>query len=384
MVFLLVVLLVYAGLNLNFILRLNAAISLGRIGWIGWIGWAVIVAVSPLLFRFLDSEMWSGLRYVIAFAGYTWLVFLFLFLAFSLPLDLYRLVRQVGRLLPGGRPLPGPGAIAMVGIPALIAVFIFAWGLVEARHLRVERLSVSTPRLSAGGRIRIVQISDVHLGLMGGESRLQRILATVKAASPDILVSTGDLVDGQLDHIEPLAEQLAAVPAPGGKFAVTGNHEHYAGLERALAFTRQAGFTVLRGEATSVGDHLSIVGVDDPAIREGHPTAAGVLDRVVTGNFVLLLRHRPGIEAGTAGRFDLQLSGHTHKGQVFPFSLITGLTFGHQAGFRRVSERSAVYISRGTGTWGPPIRFLAPPELTIIDLVPEPDDIRSSEGGSPD
>ena len=158
-----------------------------------------------------------------------------------------------------------------------------------------------------------------------------------------------------------------------GKFAVTGNHEFYAGIDRALEFTQRAGFTVLRGEGVTPGGMINIVGFDDLLIRGDksvpHRSFKEVLSDLSSDKFTLLLYHRPLIDKDSLGTFDLQLSGHTHKGQIFPFRLITGLFYPMNSGYFSLPKNSSLYVSPGAGTWGPPIRFLSPPAITVIDLV---------------
>ncbi|MBW1995833.1 MAG: metallophosphoesterase, partial [Deltaproteobacteria bacterium] len=218
-----------------------------------------------------------------------------------------------------------------------------------------------------------VQISDVHIGLIVGENRLEKILDRVIAAEPDILISTGDLVDGQMDDVSTLTEMFRKIPAKMGKYAITGNHEFYAGLNRALKFTKNAGFTVLRGEALSINGFLNIAGVDDMAGNSYGLTRniseKALLSALDRDKFTLFLKHRPLLEKDATGLYDLQLSGHVHKGQIFPFSLVTMLFYPEDAGMLALDNNAFLYVSRGCGTWGPPIRFLSPPEVTIIDLV---------------
>ena len=158
-----------------------------------------------------------------------------------------------------------------------------------------------------------------------------------------------------------------------GKFAITGNHEFYAGLSHSIGFTEKAGFTILRGRGLNVSGLLNIAGVDDIA---GKPyglmkqvSEKAMLSKLPRNQFILFLKHRPVMGKEARGLFDLQLSGHTHKGQIFPFTLITKLSYPNQAGLLTLAKNTHLYVSRGTGTWGPPIRFLAAPEVTIIDLV---------------
>jgi len=169
-----------------------------------------------------------------------------------------------------------------------------------------------------------------------------------------------------------MAAALRELKPRFGTYAVTGNHEYYAGISRALEFTRKAGFTVLGGDSRDVAG-IRLAGVADPvAWRMG----AGGADQEKTalanhssGQFTLLLKHRPTVEKGSMGHFDLQLSGHTHQGQIFPFTMVTRLLYPLTSGLTNLAGGGSLYVSRGTGTWGPPIRFLAPPEITVIELV---------------
>jgi uncharacterized protein len=180
-------------------------------------------------------------------------------------------------------------------------------------------------------------------------------------------------VDGQINNLGGLAELFKEVTPRFGKFAVTGNHEFYAGLNQALEFTEQSGFKVLRGESSIVAGLVTIAGIDDPARgwvnMPGRPAEKEVLSLIPQGTFIVFLKHRPAVEPRSIGMFDLQLSGHVHKGQIFPFNLLTHLFYPVKSGYSTLPQNSSLYVSRGTGTWGPPIRFLAPPEVTVIELI---------------
>jgi predicted MPP superfamily phosphohydrolase len=225
--------------------------------------------------------------------------------------------------------------------------------------------------------VRVVQVSDVHLGLLLGARRLGTILQRVREAEPDLLVATGDMLDAVGDHLEPLAAQWRAVAPRLGKYAVTGNHEYYTGIPGALAFLEGAGFRVLRDETAVLPGVVNLIGAEYRAPRAlpGSPARPRPLGQLLGEGdpalFTLLLKHLPSgfeEEAAPLG-VDLQLSGHTHDGQLWPFRWLVRLSFPHTAGLARAGE-SLLYVSRGTGTWGPPLRFLAPPEVTLIELVP--------------
>ena len=245
------------------------------------------------------------------------------------------------------------------------------YGLFEASHIHSKEIVVKTSKIPPQpGTLRIAQISDVHLGLLLRQGRLTAILDEVRRADPDIIVSTGDLVDGQKTSLNGLDELLKDIKPRYGKFAITGNHEFYAGIRHSLEFTKKAGFAVLRGEAVQAEEWLTIVGVDDPA-GPGYTQARaeaekGLLSKIPRNRFVLFLKHRPSIDPDAVGLFDLQLSGHVHSGQIFPFRLLTRLFYPHISGYFSLNQRSSLYISKGSHL-GAPIRFLLA-EVTIIRL----------------
>lgn len=377
LLFLSVFFLIYGGMHWYAFRKLGAAVALGRVPARFIAALMIFMTMAPVLVRVAERLGHGRIAVLLAFAGYVWMGFLFLFVVFAALGDLARLGGLLGRKMAGrpAGPSPVPAATPFwLAFP--VALLLCGYGWWEAVNVRLERVVVPSAKLPAGMvPFRIVQISDVHLGVVVRKARLARILAVVAAAKPDLLVSTGDFVDGQADDIARFAGMFHAVQPRFGKYAVTGNHEYYVGLEQSLAFIRNAGFTVLQGEAAAVAPFLTVVGVDDPTgVSMGlhkpgqEEAAAAALD---PGVFTLLLKHRPAWNFATAGAFDLQLSGHVHKGQIFPFNLLTWLAYPVRAGLTG-QEGGLLYVSRGSGTWGPPMRLLAPPEVTLIELVPAP------------
>jgi len=205
---------------------------------------------------------------------------------------------------------------------------------------------------------------------------ITQIIRKIEREHPDIIVSTGDLVDGVTRHIDHLAERLKTLDARHGKFAVMGNHEIYGGIKKTVKFIRDAGFTLLRGEGVTVNNAINIAGMDfsggeTAGYRSSSPgeNEQEVLSKLPSHLFTLLLKHKSDVEENSLGFFDLQLSGHSHKGQIFPMNLATMFIFSYHTGFTELKKGSAIYTSRGTGTAGPPIRFLSTPEITIIDIM---------------
>jgi len=373
--FLLSFFLVYGSMHAYAFLKARNALAFGSATSLAVLSALALLLCAPILTYSLGRHGHEGAARAAAYTGYLWMGFLFFLTCLNLSADLLRLpLRATGR---GGA--TGIAAAFLtdrsvffltIGLSAALS----AYAVVEASGIEVVRTRIVTDRLPPSvSSVRIAQISDLHLGLVHRHGKAIEVARIVARERPDVFVSTGDLVDGQLDGVEGLAEILRGIPAPKGKFAVLGNHEYYAGVERAIAFTERAGFTLLRGGVSTIDDAVRIAGVDDPAGarfgRGAGPPEADVLGNRADGRFTILLKHRPALDPASAGKFDLQLSGHTHHGQIFPFRLLTRIAYPLLAGDHTAPGGGILHVSRGTGTWGPPMRFLAPPEITIVEIV---------------
>jgi uncharacterized protein len=372
-IFLLTFFLVYGGVHAYFFVKAKGALGLGLPAATCLALFLMLMLIAPILVHVVERGGNEPAARTVAYAGYFWMGFLFFFFCVSLTTDLYRVAFYVASHLSRSEfsrfCLTGKVAFLFASCCAVAACF---YGYFEAAGVHTERILIKSAKIPASvGRITLVQVSDVHLGLIVRRERLLRLINKIIKANPDILVSTGDLVDGQIDGLGELAAELRRIKPKYGKYAVTGNHEFYAGLDQALDFTRKSGFTILRGETALVGGCLAVAGMDDQAGPGVGRSASGendILERVPRNHFSVVLRHRPIIRASSLGHFDLQLSGHVHKGQMFPFNLVTFMFYPVRTGYTYLGRGSALYVSRGSGTWGPPMRFLAPPEMTVIVL----------------
>lgn len=380
LVFLALIFLIYGGLHYYALGKVWHAFPHSVALGVALVLWGVLMTGGPLLIWFMVKQGWHASAAIFSWVAYCWMGFLFLFCCIALLIDVTGMLARAVAL---GWAFGGTAVLLGTALSALV---LAGYGFFEARDLRVQHLSITTPKL-ATGPLTIAQLSDVHLGLMLGDDFLERVIAALQAARPDIVVVTGDLIDGQGDNLAPLAARLRQLAPRDGMYAILGNHEAFAGLETSINFLHSAGFTILRCDARAAGG-IMLAGVDDPALGkracEMPPETRRLLAEARANTYIVLLKHQPVVD--DALPFDLQLSGHTHGGQLFPFGLFTLLAYHVRAGLYRYSGGRSLYISRGTGTWGPPMRLLAPPEITLITIRGDRDEVaplkHSRAGGS--
>ena len=234
---------------------------------------------------------------------------------------------------------------------------------VQIKELEVRLRGL--PRELAG--FRMVQISDVHVGPLLRKDWVAHVVEQIRALSPDLVAITGDLVDGRVHELRDHVAPLSTLEAPRGVYFVTGNHEYYSGVEEWYAYLPKLGVRPLRNERVEVAPGLELAGIEDPT---GDPDLQAALEGRDPSRALVLLAHQPRqfAEAARHG-VPLTLSGHTHGGQIWPFSWLVALAQPYLAGLHRRGD-SQLYVSRGTGFWGPPMRVFAPAEITLLRLQP--------------
>ncbi|MGW0031446.1 metallophosphoesterase [Streptomyces sp. NPDC003314] len=259
------------------------------------------------------------------------------------------------------------------GTAAAVALGTVGYGTYGVlRGPRVKRVTVplaKIPRAAHGYRIAVV--SDVHLGPILGRAHTQRIVDAVNSTRPDLIAIVGDLVDGTVEDLGPAAEPLARLRARHGSFFVTGNHEYFSGADAWVDHVRELGLRPLRNERLEIAAGFDLAGVDDVAGEsEGQgPDFGRALGDRDRARAAVLLAHQP-IVVHDAVRHgvDLQLSGHTHGGQLWPGEYLADLANPTVAGLERYGD-TQLYVSRGAGAWGPPVRVGAPSDITVVELA---------------
>jgi uncharacterized protein len=259
---------------------------------------------------------------------------------------------------------------------ALVATAVtIGYGLVHARRGPfVRRVRVRLAKLpAAADGYTIVQLTDVHIGWTLGSHFAETVVAKVNALAPDLIVLTGDLVDGHVRELAAHVAPLAKLSARDGVYAVTGNHEYYWNVNAWLAHLGSLGLRFLRNERVAIRDAFELAGTDDissRAMADGHGED---IERAVAGRdparpLVLLAHHPSSVARAAAAGVDLQLSGHTHGGQLLPLGWLARLFEPHVAGLAQFGA-TQLYVSEGTGFWGPPMRIGTSCEIAAITLV---------------
>jgi predicted MPP superfamily phosphohydrolase len=339
----------------------------------------LFVAIPASLF--VRRSGLANLLEVLVWAAMTWLgLLLFLVVALG-SADVVRGLFQMGRALSGSGPLDAERrqvlARLVAGGAALVAGTLGLWSLRSGlAGARVRRVEVKLARLpSALSGLRIAQLSDVHVGPTIHRNFIETVVAQTNALGADLIAITGDLVDGSVEELREHTAPLANLRAKYGVFFVTGNHEYYSGAPEWCTELERLGIRVLRNERVSIGDgevSFDLAGVDDHSAKRfgaGHGEDLGkALHGRDAKRELVLLAHQPKtiLEAQHHG-VGLQLSGHTHGGQIWPWTYLVRLQQPVVAGLAQFGK-SLVYVSCGTGYWGPPMRLGAPSEITELTL----------------
>jgi predicted MPP superfamily phosphohydrolase len=322
------------------------------------------------------------LRRSFVWGGYVWLGVMFLFFMVVVSSDVLKVLAAIARRVAAGQPLDADRRTLLARVTAGVTGALVS-GLATAalrsvrKPVEVTRVSVRLDRLprSQSG-FRIVQLTDIHVGPTIGRGFIEEIVGRTNALAPDLIAITGDLVDGTVGQLAEATEPLAGLRAPHGVYFVTGNHEYFSGAEAWLNELNRLGIRVLRNERVAIDNGsvgFDLAGVDDrSAIHYGGLSPQEALGRALLernrDRELVLLAHQPRtfLDAEPLG-VGLQLSGHTHGGQMWPFNFVVALQQPFVAGLHRRGN-GQIYVSRGTGYWGPPMRLGAPAEITEIRL----------------
>ena len=325
------------------------------------------VFMSPFVLRFPTSPLLGTFCNAITYVTYFLFVCIFLFFCFMVARDvIWFVLHSLGCSIPS--PLhPGSVLRANIGLLGIVTI-LAAYSLYEGTRVPdVRQITLYSDKVKEP--FSLVALPDLHIHRALSGKKLKGIIEATNTLNPDIIALPGDIIDDRADAIKDLVPMLRDFRAPLGVFVVDGNHEIYIGTKAAQEQFETVGITYLYNEFRQIRPDIRIAGVPDiQSNRAGRPVD---IESAVppTAAYTILMAHTPRMFDIPGNRADLQLSGHTHGGQIFPFHFLAWFSNKYLSGLF-VDEKRTLYVSRGAGQWGPQMRLLAPSEITYIRILP--------------
>jgi predicted MPP superfamily phosphohydrolase len=374
-VFFSVVLSIYTLINLYIFMRGWEVIPESTSVRLGFVVLFLILSLSLIAGRFLERVVLSRFSSALVWIGSFWLGAMVYFFLILVVIDVLRIINFIIPFFPLlFTASQEAGQFTAITIGGFVVLIIIA-GFINALKPRVRALDlVIHKNVNPTKALNIVVASDIHLGTLICKSRLERIVEKINSLNPDLVLLPGDVVDEDLRPVirENLGETLRKIRSKYGVVAITGNHEYIGGVEKACRYLADHGITVLRDSSMKIDSGITIVGREDASIRQfadkRRKSLEELMESVDTSRPVILMDHQPfRLQEAQENGVDLQLSGHTHHGQLWPFNFITKKVYELSWGYRK-KGKTHFYVSSGVGTWGPPIRTGNRPEIVKIQL----------------
>lgn len=376
LIFFSIILLIYGSANYYVFIRGYQALS-GFPSVKPWyIAFFTFVSLSYIAARVIERYFLCTFTDILTWIGSFWMAALLYFFIAVLLIDILRLLIWI---------LPGISIQSLKSIPNIkpgllltvisIVTVIIVVGFYNATRPKVVRLQVNVPARSAEPKhITLALASDIHLGTLVANNRLGRLIGHINRQKPDIILLAGDIVDEDLAPVirQNLGQALEQLKAPLGVWAITGNHEYIGGAEQAIQYLQQHGIIFLRDTAVKIDGHFWLAGREDKDMARFSGKKRKELEEVMSLTDstlpVILMDHQPfNLNKVAEAGVSLQLSGHTHHGQLWPLNYLTDAIYEVSYGYLKKAN-THFYVSSGYGTWGPPVRLGSRSEIMIIDL----------------
>ncbi|MBN2616137.1 MAG: metallophosphoesterase [Bacteroidales bacterium] len=340
-----------------------------------WIWGVIVLAAAFIAGRFLERAFMSPVSTILIWVGAVWMAIVVYLLLMLLVVDLVGLLDRWFGFLPAfihHHPLKTKQTLA-VAISSVTFLLVLG-GFINTRFIKVRNINLAVHKKAGKLKsLHVVAFSDVHLGTVMGERHLNRIVQTANALQPDVILIPGDIIDEDIGPVvnSHMGSVLKTLKAKYGVYAVTGNHEYIGGVNNAKKFLSEHGVQMLNDTVVEVDHSFYVAGREDRTknrMGNGRKDLASLLAEVPRDKPVILLDHQPyHLEEARQQGVDLQLSGHTHHGQIWPFNFITKQIFELSRGYLKKGD-THIYVSSGVGGWGPPVRTVSRPEILNIHL----------------
>ncbi len=377
LLFLLIVLSIHSLVNFYIFIR----------GWQGlelysglryyYLGFYIFFFISYLLARFLERYGHSAFTEILNWSGSFWFAAMLYFFLFILLLDIVRASNHFLHFLPQGLFIDYAKTkfITLISVSGFV-ILLIVYGFINASIVRIKTLDININKTVKNHKIlNIVLLSDLHLGTIIGPNKLTRIVNKINALNPDIVLFAGDVVDENIKPVikKNLGKLLENIVSKYGTYAITGNHEYIGGVGPAVEYLEKHSVKYLRDTALMIDSSFYLVGRNDKDMPrftgKNRKSLENILVDVDKSYPVIMMDHQPfHLEEAAQNGVDLQLSGHTHDGQMFPINYITRAIYHPDWGYRRI-DNTQYYVSCGVGTWGPPVRIGNSPEIVNIKVT---------------
>ncbi len=372
LIFIGIVFLVYFSINYYIFIRGLQVFSVSSFWRKTYIFLFLIAVLSFIAGEFLEHTNPSAISEWIYRIGAFWLAFMLYLFLIVLFIDIIRLFKGFFHFLPD----LSPSVKCASGLTILALVsFLILMGHLNAINPKIREISLSIAKpVNDGERMRLVMVSDIHLGALIGERREEKLVRMINDRHPDLVVLCGDIVDGDIGEVlrKNLGRHIQEIKAPMGVYAIPGNHEYIGGIAKTLPYLQSINIKVLRDQAVTLSNGVQLVGRDDIDGKRmanlSRKDLSQLLMDIDKSKPVIVLNHQPvNLDEAVKEKVDLHLSGHTHNGQLWPLNYITKAVYKLSWGYLKI-EDSNFYVSSGFGTWGPPVRTANTPEIVVFNL----------------
>ncbi len=336
----------------------------------------IIVAASYILAKLFDGKIPHLIYDAMIWVGSFWLAFMLYFFLSIMLLDIIRLLNWAFHFYPQflHDNYESIKKYLLTAVILISSIIIFI-GYLNTRKISIKSLSLELPKRQGKlTELNAVMLSDIHLSTINGESLLSKIVEKINSLEPDVVFIPGDIVDDRAKtlRMEGIGKSLSGIKTKYGIFASTGNHEFINGINSTSHFITENGITLIRDSSILIAENFVLVGREDSSkpnfTREPRTSLKEILYTVDKNYPIILLDHTPfKLEEAEANGIDLQLSGHTHHGQMFPLNFITKLIYEVSWGYKKKSTTN-YYVSCGVGTWGPPVRLGSESEIVNLKI----------------
>jgi predicted MPP superfamily phosphohydrolase len=337
----------------------------------------VFIVLSYIAGRILENYFPSFISTVLIWIGSFWIAFMFYFFISLLFIDLFRLVNHFIPFFPPAKIKNPDNVKRLVALIVLVFVIIaVAGGYINARSINVKYYKIYIHKKAGNLKsLNIVMASDIHLGTILGKSFMEKVADKINSINPEIVLLAGDIIDEDITPVlnNNMGSALEKIKSKYGTYAITGNHEYIGGANAACDYLNHHGVKMLRDSVAEIDDSFYIIGREDRSIRQfankQRKELTTLMNGVDSSKPLILMDHQPfGLHEAFDNKIDLQLSGHTHNGQLWPLNFLISKIYELGWGYM-VKDKTHYYVSCGIGGWGPPIRTGSMPEIVNIKLI---------------